>query len=187
MSRGTVTFIIGLRGVGKTYFRKTDEKLKSAYVIDLKPLYRLCPDGMDKYEQPTWVKTVATAALAHAVYWHENQEEIVVECTGLSKTSQAFIAGLLHKAYEFGYKVEIIYLKPTSASAFKAFIKDDQAKLGMFQAVYSGHPRWRDPNKAPYLPAIKTIEIDHAEAMQDQEYLEAARERLEGARVAQGG
>jgi len=187
MSRGTVTFLLGLRGVGKTYFRKTDSTYKDHIVIDLKPLYDLCPSEMDKYEKPTYVKVLATAKLAEAVSWHNSYENVVVECTGSSKTSQAFIAGLIKMVEDYGYETELIYLRPTSIPAFKTFIRDNTEAKRMFNDVCGKHVRWRRPDTAPYLSGFNTININHDEVMQDQEYLEAARERLEGARVAQGG
>ena len=161
MSR--VTFILGLQGVGKTtYIRKHHRD--APRVLDYEEWWNAAQEehpGMDNYELATYVKM---AVHTHFVMVLSTGDDIVVECTGMSKVGQAAIRAMLDAARDHGCTAEIVYLKPRDYNTFADAIPEDDGAVSMFSAwgKRRSGDRWREPDECPYFEAVTVVEVDHA-------------------------
>lgn len=107
--KGIVIYVTCLQHVGKTTYIR--EVHKRAPDVDFEDLWRKAKaDGqMDKYEMATYVKGMALYCLQRLM--DEHRTEIVVECTGMSKVSQAFIKAMIDVGRQKGYISKVVYLK----------------------------------------------------------------------------
>jgi len=156
--RGTVTFVLGLQGVGKS--RWIEEYMPDAVVVDIEYWWENRLNDMDRYEAANWTKIMLTCSLLH--FMREGYEQIAVEMTGMTRANQAAIRALISQCRVEGYDAEIVYLRPLDFSQYLEAIEGNQGALNMFREYRLGDPKWREPTQCPYFPKGRRILVDHS-------------------------
>ncbi len=153
-----ITFVVGLRGVGKSHFIADTFGPEFPNVVDFERFYGIAEDaGLDVYEASTAVKLLATNMLISMMT--EKYAEIVVEFCAMSKVGQATLWAMMEIGNLYHYRSEVVYLKPKDYMAFKRTLRDEGAS-NMLSDFGGGHPRWREPSECPYFD-VRTFVIDH--------------------------
>jgi hypothetical protein len=151
----------GLQGVGKSRF--IEHRYPTASVADIEPWWELAPHEKedDRWKNAKWTKARQYDQVSE--FLEEGEPIIVAELSGLTDCNQAHVIDLIRLAEAYGYRTEILYLKPYCINSYLEAIEDDVEAQEFFAAYDSNKGgRFREPSAQVFRHDLTIIWVDHS-------------------------